>query len=63
MWLYLNGSESGLRQNQSLLAHNYLILIDLNGSRMRFVPYDYTKHRPPQASESDLNPSRYVCCM
>lgn len=38
MWLYLNGSKSGLRLNQSLLADNYLILIDLNESRMRLYP-------------------------
>ncbi len=57
MWLYLNGSESGLRLYQSPLADNYLILIDLNESGMRMYPMI----RLPQASESDLNPSHYIC--
>lgn len=35
MWLYLDGSENGLRLKQSLLADNYLISIDLNENRMR----------------------------
>lgn len=38
MWLYLDGSESGLRLKQSLLEDNYLILIDLNENRMRLYP-------------------------
>lgn len=38
MWHYLDGSEHGLRLKQSLLADNYLILIDLNENRMRSYP-------------------------
>lgn len=38
MWLYLDGSERGLRLKLSLLTDNYLILIDLNENRMFLKP-------------------------
>lgn len=52
MWLYLDGSESGVRLKQCLLEDNYLMLIDLNENTD-----DYAKRRLIQASESALTPT------
>lgn len=52
MWLYLDGSESGVRLKQRLLEDKYLILIDLNQNTD-----DYAKRRLIQASGSALTPT------
>lgn len=56
MPLYLDGSESGLRQEQPPLADNYLILIDPSSGGVEVHPVITQKRRSPRANESALNP-------
>lgn len=57
MWLYLDGSESGLRPQQLPLEDNDLTLIDLTESWAAFVPDDYAK--PIETGES-ASPSSHA---